>query len=161
MPFPEGWEFSQPVGEAVFIEAFAYSLWLLDLPASAIERLHERLGFQKAALHAILGASALRADLSALHGASASRWVDRLDGLPLLSVYVLYLVSGETALETYATTWRKIHPRTTGHILTARGLTPGPYYQDILHALRSAWLDGRVTSYETEEQYLEELLQKI
>jgi hypothetical protein len=72
----------------------------------------------------------------------------------------VYLISGEKALVTYATHWQHIHPKTTGDDLKERGLAPGPAFQRILHALRSAWLDGEVTSTEAEMTLLEKLMEK-
>jgi hypothetical protein len=106
----------------------------------------------------VQAASLLYADLPSMRGGKPSRWVDRLDGVPLLAIYAVYLITQEKALESYAIHWRKIHPKTTGHTLKARGLSPGPFFQDILHVLRSAWLDGDLTSSEAEDVLLGELL---
>ena len=143
------------------MDALAYCLWLLEQPQAVIDHLNQRLSFPKSAYQAIRSASALRADLSSLGGAGPTQWVDRLDGAPLLAVYAVFLVTQEKALQTYALKWRKIHPYTTGHTLQARGLTPGPYFQNILHALRSAWLEGRLVTEAGEDTYLQELIENL
>ena len=158
-PLPAGWDL--PPQAAGTVEPLAYSLWLLDLPQEDIDLLNQRLAFPRAAYQVIRSAAALYSDLPSLRGAGPSGWVDRLDGVPLLALYAVFSVSREKALETYVLTWRKIHPHTTGHTLQARGLTPGPYFQDILHALRSAWLDGRLASSQDEDAYLQELLENL
>jgi tRNA nucleotidyltransferase (CCA-adding enzyme) len=159
--FTPEWELPAQGSNHTPDEAYAYSLWLLDLAPEAIERLQERLCFPLHTYKTILAAAALRIELPSLQGGKPSQWVDRLDGAPLLAIYAVYLVSGEKALATYALRWRKIHAHTNGHTLKARGLTPGPAFQDILHALRSAWLDGDLASREAEEILLNELLNHI
>jgi hypothetical protein len=135
-----------------------YTLWLLDLPVSDIDALHARLRFPLGTLKTIRAATELRADLPALSAGKASQWADRLEGVQSLAIYAVYLVSGEKALQLYATRWQDIHPKTTGDDLKARGLHPGPAFQRILHSLRSAWLDGDVTSPEAEQELLDKLI---
>ncbi len=160
-PIPDDWKLSPHDPGAAVVDALAYCLWLLDQPQAVIDHLNQRLSFPKSAYQAIRSASALRADLSSLGGAGPTQWVDRLDGAPLLAVYAVFLVTQEKALQTYALKWRKIHPYTTGHTLQARGLTPGPYFQNILHALRSAWLEGRLVTEAGEDTYLQELIENL
>lgn len=157
-PIPLEWGLNLQEIHHPLIEALAYNLWLLDLPVGSIKNLQERLTFTNGTYKSILAATALYNDLPALRGGKPSQWVDRLDGVPLLSIYVVYLISEEKALENYALAWRHIHPNTNGHTLRERGLKPGPYFQDILHALRSAWLDGELASGEVEDIYLDELI---
>ena len=48
--------------------------------------------------------------------------------------------------------------QTTGDDLKSRGLQPGPRYKEILSALRTAWLDGVLTSKTEEEEMLKKLI---
>jgi tRNA nucleotidyltransferase (CCA-adding enzyme) len=158
LPLPSDWGIKSPAAGTPINEALAYTLWLLDLPTSDIETLHARLRFPLGTLKTIRAASELRADLPARSGGKASQWAEWLGGVPSLAVYAVYLVSGEKPLQLYATRWQNIHPKTTGDDLIARGISPGPVYQYILHNLRSAWLDGEVNSLEGEMALLEKLL---
>jgi tRNA nucleotidyltransferase (CCA-adding enzyme) len=146
------------VGGLSLRAALTYLLWLLDLPAPLLERLHERLRFSLGLYKALRAASALRSDLPGLRGQPASAWVRRLEDVPLAAVYAVFLASRSPDLEQYALRWRHVHPRTTGETLKALGLPPGPAYQRILWHLRAAWLDGAVTSAEQETALLHELL---
>jgi tRNA nucleotidyltransferase (CCA-adding enzyme) len=56
--------------------------------------------------------------------------------------------------------WRWVRPATTGDDLKARGVPPGPAYGRILTALRAAWLDKTVISFEDEQRLLAQLLAK-
>ena len=138
-----------------------YSLWLLDLSPSAIDALQTRLTFPLAVFNSIRAAARLRTDLPALSRAAPSKWTERLGGVPLAAIYAVSLVSGEKALETYASHWQHIHPKTNGETLKALGLPPGPAYKKILLRLRAAWLDGEVVSAEQEKALLEKLISSL
>ncbi|MEJ5223690.1 MAG: CBS domain-containing protein [Anaerolineales bacterium] len=138
--------------------ALGYALWLLPCTPEQIAALDARLRFPVALDKILYAAVRLRADLPALDGASPSAWVARLEDAPLLSIYVNWLASGQTALEQYAAVWRHIQPKTDGHALRALGLAPGPVYQRILAALRAAWLNGDITSEAQEHALLQQLM---
>ena len=157
-PPPPGWGLTSPAAGLSLNGALTYLLWLLDLPRAAIEALHQRLRFPIGLYKALLAASTLKVDLPGLGGAPASKWVARLTGSPILAIYAVYLVSGETSLEAYVTRWQDIHPKTDGEALKALGLPPGPAYQEILWKLRAAWLDGTVTTEAQEMALLQELI---
>lgn len=156
-PPPPGWGLPPAVAGLSLNGALTWLLWLLDLPRAEIETLHERLRFPVSLYKALLAASTLKAELPALSGNPASKWVQRLEGVPLPALYAVSLVSGEPALERYVLHWQTIHPQTTGETLKALGLPPGPRYQRILWQLRAAWLDGAVTSEADELALLQKL----
>ena len=58
-------------------------------------------------------------------------------------------------------TWRKIKPVTDGEDLQKLGIPAGPLYKNILASLRSAWLDGEISSVEQEREYLRKLLEQL
>ncbi|HUH98673.1 MAG TPA: hypothetical protein VLZ89_15015 [Anaerolineales bacterium] len=148
-----------------FAEASArdlrWLLWLMPLSGGEIAVLNERLHFTARLLGALLGSSRLWAELSTLADLKPSQWVARLDELPVPAIYAVSLAASRRgpaqALEQYLLEWRHIRPKTTGRDLKDLGIEAGSRYQAILRRLRTAWLDGEVTS-ETEEQGL---LQKI
>jgi hypothetical protein len=160
LPPAPGWGSGLPVAGLPFRWILGYTLWLLDLSAEEIERVQARLGLPLALFKTLTAAAALRADLPALGGGKPSQWVARLGGVPLPAIYAVWLVSGEKALATYAARWQDIHPKTNGNTLRDLGVPPGPAYQSILAALRSAWLDGEISSENDEQALLETLLKK-
>lgn len=157
-PPPPGWGLPPAVAGLSLNGALTWLLWLLDLPRAQIETLHGRLRFSLGLYKALLAASTLKAELPALSGNPASKWVQRLEGSPLPALYAVFLVSGESALEQYVLHWQTIHPKTTGETLKALGLPPGPRYQQILWQLRAAWLDGELTSEAQEAKLLDSLV---
>ncbi|MFN3741578.1 MAG: CBS domain-containing protein [Anaerolineales bacterium] len=141
--------------------ALAYTVWFFHLEAGEIIALANRLRFAASLKRIVLAASALFHELPSLAGAPPSRWVERLDRLPLLSIYALQVsLPPETvrALAEYLERWRKVFPKTNGELLRQRGLAPGPHYRRILTRLRAAWLDGEIHTDEEERALLEQLL---
>jgi tRNA nucleotidyltransferase (CCA-adding enzyme) len=135
-----------------------YMLWLMDLSEAAILSIARRLSFTSSLTHSVWGASQLKKGLPFLVNSSPSIWVSAVEKLPLLSIYVVYLVTGEKALLDYLSFWRHVKPHTSGDDLKARGLAPGPRFGDILTKLRAAWLDGQVKSTKEEVELLNKLL---
>lgn len=157
-PAAPDWDLTLRYAGVPFRQVLGYSLWLLDLSSAEIDAVQVRLAFPSAVLESVRAAARLRVDIPALSGAAPSKWVERLRGVPLTAIYAVFLVSGEQALETYATHWQHIHPTTNGETLKALGLPPGPGYKKILLRLHNAWLDGEVTTAEQESALLQKLL---
>lgn len=141
--------------------ALGYLLWLMHLTRDQIRALDSRLHFPAAFRDCLLEASNLWRDVPGLRGAKASRIYSRLEDVPLLAVYAVFLAADtpeQRLLESFGTSLRHIRPGTTGNDLKARGLAAGPAYQAILQALRDAWLDGEVSTPEEESALLDQLI---
>ncbi len=138
--------------------------WLMGLTQLEIKALNSRLHFEGALFRALLAAADLWAEVGGLAGSVPSRWVERLDLAPLISVYAVCLSSPagqvRAALEEYLTRWRHIRPKTNGDDLKRLGVRPGAAYRKILGELRRAWLDGELSSEEQEDEYLQRLLER-
>lgn len=134
-----------------------YMLWFMDLSEEEVFSICNRLDFSNELTLAVWSAAQLKRSLPHLTDSKPSVWAYALEKLPLLSIYAVYLVSGEDSLLSYLSIWRHVKPHTTGEDLKKRGLKPGPQFREILSQLRTAWLDG-VLSTKTDE---DELLKKI
>ncbi len=134
-----------------------YMLWFMDLSEEEVFSICNRLDFSNELTLAVWSAAQLKRSLPHLTDSKPSVWAYALEKLPLLSIYAVYLVSGEDSLLSYLSIWRHVKPHTTGEDLKKRGLKPGPQFREILTQLRTAWLDG-VLSTKTDE---DELLKKI
>ncbi|NOY98080.1 MAG: CBS domain-containing protein [Chloroflexi bacterium] len=143
--------------------ALGYLVWLSALAPQSAQAVAQRLRFHAALQRALLAASRLYADLPVLRAAPPSAWVARLDGLPLMAVYAVYLCAADEALrqslDAYLARWRHVWPTVDGNELRARGLPPGPRYKEILSRLRAAWLDGEIETQEEEAALLKRLLE--
>lgn len=151
----------QAPGLLPFERTLAWLLWLAPVPPSGITALSRRLRFPAALTKLLRAAATQRNDLPTLQNVKPSDWVARLEAVPELAVYAVYLSSSgkvKDALRTYFVKWRHIKPNTTGHELKERGLPPGPKYQNILRHLRGAWLDGEIKTGKEEASLLEQLL---
>ncbi len=140
----------------------AYTWWLLRLPVEQAQQVCLRLKFPIIMTHIVLAAVELWRDLPELGSVAPSQVVVRLDDLPPLSRYAVYLATQEehlkSVLQSYVSDWQKVTSHVTGIDLRARGLPPGPVYRTILNRLRQAWLDGEIKTTEQEAALLEVLL---
>ncbi len=145
-------------------ETLLYALWLFHLPEadarSVAERLHMPVGMRTILLDAGR-AGRLLSGLSAAERPSSI--VQRLEEISEASLVAAWLAlgdhpEGQHLLEQYLSTWRFVAPKADGETLKRLGLPPGPIYSQILWQLRSARLDGEVTSDEDEERLLETLV---
>jgi tRNA nucleotidyltransferase (CCA-adding enzyme) len=156
------WELAETDGRYPLKRQVAYLLWLLRLPVEQAVSVASRLKLRSDLRRAIQAACRLWADLRTLRGSPPSKVVDRLEDVPALAIYAVYLASDQpdlcASLETYVLRWRHITPTINGTELRRRGLRPGPAYRVILEKLRHAWLDGEITSPEQEAALLEALL---
>jgi tRNA nucleotidyltransferase (CCA-adding enzyme) len=139
-----------------------WAIWLMDLPFPEIKSIGKRLHFTAETSKCAQAASSIYRDLQTIAGMKPSQCVERLEGLPDEAVIAVSACiprgRPRQALESYLSQWKDVSPFTTGHDLRARGVPPGPKYKTILRELRSAWLDGEVTSATEETARLEQLL---
>ncbi|MFN8411900.1 MAG: CCA tRNA nucleotidyltransferase [Anaerolineales bacterium] len=135
-----------------------YMLWLIDVPEDDLLSIARRLDCSSEMTHSIWAVAQLKRSLPFLVNSKPSVWTFALENLPLLSIYVVYLVTRENALLDYISMWRHIKPHTTGDDLKARGLAPGPRFGEILSQLRAAWLDGEVSNQSQEKELLSKIL---
>ena len=135
-----------------------YMLWLMDSSEDEILSIGQRLDFTSDLTYSIWAVSQLKKSLPFLVGSTPSVWTYALEKLPLLSIYMVYLVSREDALLDFLSIWRHVKPHTTGNDLKSHGLQPGPRFGEILSQLRAAWLDGQVTNEIQEKELLAKLL---
>jgi tRNA nucleotidyltransferase (CCA-adding enzyme) len=139
-----------------------YILWMLRLKYGDTNNIIKRLKLSSELSKTILAARKLWSDLDALVDKLPSEVVKRLDGIPRLALYSLYIACEHPTIQkiiiTYVTEWRNITPKTRGENLKAIGLPPGPIYRSILEALQTAWLDGVITTEKQEKDLLESLI---
>ncbi len=137
-------------------------LWMLRLTPHQAHQVSERLKIVIQLRQNIQAAIGLWNELPRLVGRSNSQATNRLDEVPPLARYAVYLATDDSdarlLLDNYVQKWQKIAPTTDGHTLRQMGLAPGPGYRLILSTLRDAWLDGAIQSPEDEQTMLAELL---
>jgi tRNA nucleotidyltransferase (CCA-adding enzyme) len=137
-------------------------VWLFTHSADALPAVLERLNIPRRVGERILDSRLALDRLAALPpGAPPSRIVDTLEDLApsaLAAAFAAADARAQEVLDAYLTTWRGVHPVTTGAALQSRGLPPGPRYRRILRTLRKARLDGQIDSPESEERLLDSLL---
>jgi tRNA nucleotidyltransferase (CCA-adding enzyme) len=143
--------------------ALAYMIWLIAHPAEAGTAIAHRLRLSHQMQAGIQAGGALLAELPKMTDLPPSRIVARLDEVSPPVLYAACCLSDDKAvrnmLEQYAFKWRKVQPTTNGYDLHALGLAPGPAFRQILWALRSAWLDGKISTPDQEAALLQQMMQ--
>jgi tRNA nucleotidyltransferase (CCA-adding enzyme) len=155
---PSEWDVKSLATGIPVNRCLGYLIWLSSLSEIEIEKLQTRLKLPTVVYKSLLISSRLLIELPKIKGKKPSDWILRLDDIPMLVLYSVFLLSGATALKEYSTKWRHIHPVTDGNALRKKGLAPGPIYQKILLELRAAWVDGLIKSKDEELVLLEKLL---
>jgi len=160
-PHPPDWGGLPDLGPMPWRLALGYLLWLLPLPPADIEAIATRLHFPVGLRSNITAASELWRDLPDLMEEKPSIVFTRLEEVPLLAIYGVFICTtgkGRELLNNFVTRWRHLRQRTSGHDLKARGIPPGRIYRKILNRLRTAWLDGEIISETEEKAMLERLI---
>ncbi|MCK5430461.1 MAG: CCA tRNA nucleotidyltransferase, partial [Anaerolineales bacterium] len=156
------WELPCKNSHYTYKRDIIYILWMLRLEYAEARNIIKGLKLSSELSKTILAACQLWDDLAELEGNSPSEVVNRLDDVPRLALYSIYIACEQHALQkmiyAYVTEWRNITPKTRGDDLKAIGLPPGPVYRFILEELQTAWLDGVITTEEQEMALLERLI---
>ncbi len=141
-----------------------YVIWLVRLHPREAASVIKRIKLAAKLKQSILAACKLWLDLPNLTNSSPSNIVERLEQVPSLALYGVYIgceqEESRKIINQYVCQWSKIEPTISGYDLRVKGLSPGPQYRLILERLRGAWLDGDITSPEQEKKLLEELLEE-
>jgi len=143
-------------------QTLAYIFWLIRLSVIQVRSINARLKVSRNLAINSVAACRLRRDLLSLVDVSVSQAVNRLDSVPPIALYAVYLASDDPkqqqVLINFVTSWQHITPTIDGHTLRERGLPPSPDYRVILRTLRDAWLDGKINSAKEEADLLDELI---
>jgi tRNA nucleotidyltransferase (CCA-adding enzyme) len=158
---PKDWGIKPLSAGVSIVRSLGYLLWLSSLPIAVLDKIQTRLRLPITIYKAILFSRKLIIDLPEMRKAKPSEWVFRLDEIPALALYAVFLITKEKALKEYSLKWKFVHPMADGNVLRKRGLVPGPSYHNILMQLRAAWVDGKVNTQEQETALLEKLIQKL
>ena len=141
-----------------FRQAMAWVLFLMNLSEENITEVAERLDFPALLIKATRAASSLHKKLPSFKDWKPSQWTFRLDELPSLAIYAVWLATSEQSLREYFEKWRDVKSLTTGDDLKQLGLKPGPKYKEILSRLRAAWLDGEISTKKEETILRDQLI---
>lgn len=146
--------------------ALYWHIALSVAPLDALGDLCERLLINKQNAGSLIDAATLRQQPGILRepATRASQVTERLDGVSETALLAVWLVAEETLIQDtiarYLTTWRHIDTQIDGNALKAMGLPPGPGYRSILKQLRTARLDGDITTEDGERSLAKQLVRE-
>ena len=144
-----------------------WNLLLAEVGPNAALAVCQRLDMTQRVTRSVDATAKLVAAATALSdaGARPSEITRLLDGKPEVSLLAAWITlaqqpAAQRNIDDYAKRWRHLRPSISGEDLKRRGLLPGPRYKTLLDALRSAWIDGDISTLEEECAYLKELLKQ-
>lgn len=141
----------------------SWCLWLRDLPPEDLQAVGKRLRLSAKLLNWIEQTHKLRQLLPTLAGKRPSQVTLELKGFHDIPICAVFSACEQPdlrkILQIYQKEYRHVRPFTTGNDLRALGLPPSPRYNEILSALKQAWLDGQVQSEMEEKDLLNRLLE--
>ncbi len=159
---PQSWRLTVlPSAELIFNGLLCFSLTHEEAQAVC-----ERLNLPTTMRTSILQANSLGNELpSRVASIKASELVSHLDECREAAVVITWVAFSDQPtvremLNRYLSEWRYVVPTVDGDTLRAFNLPPGPAYRHILWTLKSAWLDGVISTAEEEEALLHELITK-
>jgi tRNA nucleotidyltransferase/poly(A) polymerase len=142
----------------------SWCLWLQDLPPEDLQAVGLRLRLSAKMLDWIEQTQKLWHLLPTLAGKSPSQITNKLKGFHDIPVGAVSSACDQPdlrqILQIYQDEYRHVRPFTTGNDLRGLGLPPSPRYNEILSALKQAWLDGQVQTEEEERALLHRLLEE-
>ncbi|MBE0696295.1 MAG: CBS domain-containing protein [Anaerolineaceae bacterium] len=160
-----GWRLPEKIGNLSIRQALSFMVWLAQYPLDDARSICERLHLPGDIREALQSVTILQRDLPDLAGGSPSQVTNRLDGEPAAALFLIGLfdpsVEADNLLQNYLNTWRDTWPITNGNDLRQMNITPGPQYRYLLGMLRSAWLDGKIKTYEGEKLLLQQLIANL
>ncbi|MFN8420191.1 MAG: CCA tRNA nucleotidyltransferase [Anaerolineae bacterium] len=129
------------------------------------EQMARRLMLDRTATLAVHGGQRIAKLLDKVASAQKPSEVDALlNDLPTeVLVAGSVLASGDTRAKVtaYATTWRYVTPLLSGKDFTNWGLSPGPLFGKLLRGLRTARLDGQISSLEQEREFVQRVIAQM
>jgi tRNA nucleotidyltransferase (CCA-adding enzyme) len=163
-PLPTEWDLPDTVGHIPARRFMAYLIWLMQFSQDTAMALARRLHFSRIFIQSLHAIFQVRKSMNSWSSLRPSQIAMELEGISLITLYALQIDGVpkdiENLLAQYIYRWRKIHPHTSGEVLSKMGLQPGPTYRQILALLRSAWLDGDISSPEDEQLLLLSLIKE-
>jgi len=161
---PPEWELPDKLGNLPLRLSLAYLTWLTHYPWEEACNAAERLRMPADILDCLIAYWKLTFDLPEMTGMSPSVLTNYLEGYPSAALFLVKLLNPSSAIQDllcqYQSIWRITWPVTNGTTLREMNVQPGPQYKQILSALRSAWLDGKIHSVQEEKAFLLETVRQ-
>jgi tRNA nucleotidyltransferase (CCA-adding enzyme) len=159
------WNLPEQVGHTPTRCALSYLVWLIPHGSKNALEIANRFHLNNQLVDALKRAVQIWDERTLLENLRPSEFSRNLQDLPVMAGFALFLLSQskkfKESLQNYYYKWQKMAPSTNGSRLKELGLEPGPHYSEIIHRLRSAWIDGDVKTDAQEKLLLKKLLQSI
>lgn len=159
------WNLSAQDGIGDLSISAAYLVWFSNLQTDTALAIANRLHFSNQMVSALKASLDLNKNYQALQIMTPSEFTAIMQNTPEIALYALDCLHEESTLKTqiftYLKLWRSLEPFSTGETLKSMGIPPGPRYASILKELKHARLDGRFSTQDQEQAYLDQLIQNL
>jgi len=156
------WKLPGSVGNVPVEIALHWLLWLGYLGLPSVNELSRRFKFPSQLTSALKSTCEVLDGLNSLRDSKPSLVSVILDGISPVSLFAACLITSKKGnkelITKYVERWKNVHLSITGNDLRNAGILPGPDYKRILTSLRSAYLDGVISSPKEEHDLLQQLL---
>ena len=161
-PLKIEWDLPEILNNVPVQRILAYTILFSRLPPHVVGQVVKRLRLPSFMRKIVIDHNSLFHEFPRFINYQVSKIVKRLENVHVVGLYALSLTlttpEAKEQVRNYYFKWRMIKPYTTGETLKNLNIHPGPIYKKILNSLRSAWLDGKVTSKKEEEDLLRNLI---
>jgi tRNA nucleotidyltransferase (CCA-adding enzyme) len=161
-PIPTDWNLPALIDHVSLRQALAYLVWLAPLGRESATDIATHFRLNNAIIQALMQTERLLKLCDSLSPLPPSGFFDQFENCPPVAGYALFLLAqpGQFTdkIGQVFTRWQYLIPGTNGNKLKELGLPPGPRYSEIIHRLRSAWIDGEVSSPQEEQDLLLQLI---
>ena len=163
-PFAEEWHLDAYYHHTPLQRALFYLLWFSRYHPKIGTAIMHRLHFPNYLVDALHQLWAVKPRLPDLPSLKPDQVYNLLIDLPDPVLYCAYILNPtpecKQTILNFMAYLKHVDPQTDGKKLQSLGIKPGPIYKQIIDQLRSAWLNGLVTSPEKELQLLETLIKQ-
>ncbi len=160
-PVPSDWDLPDRLWNYPLTRILGYTFWLMDLPNSELRSVCQRIRIPGNIERVIRQARLLKEKIHSLVNQRPSEitaFMDDINPASMLCVYSRLTDDADKALiERYQAKWRFIHSSINGNDLIKLGIPTGPHIKDMLIQLKGAWLDGKITNSDEEQQFIARL----
>jgi tRNA nucleotidyltransferase (CCA-adding enzyme) len=161
-PIPENWQLPLSIDHMPLRQTLAYLTWLTPLGETTALEIANRFHLNNTLIKALHQSCRVWIEKEKLSELTNSDFFDQVSSCPPVAGYAVFLLAKNSPfkekIERTFTHWINLIPGVDGNTLKEMGLVPGPRYSEIIHRVRSAWINGEIITPQQETDLVKELI---